>query len=110
MDAKMLDIISGALYNKSVIIKERIGNFSYCQEKRMLKLFKKPTKPSVKIVKGKDGKEGLKINGKLVLPVTCEFIRISDGYVQYYKDGVLCYRMVEDFLNEPCPASVSGWK
>ena len=76
----------------------------------MLKLFKKSTKQRVKIVKGEDGKEGLKINGKLVLPATCEFVRVSDGYVQYYKDGVLCYRMVEDFLNEPGPAVVSGWK
>ena len=53
-----------------------------------------------KIVKGKDGKKGLKINGKLVLSIEYDNINISGKYVSMEQYGVIKMARIEELLND----------
>lgn len=70
--------------------------------------FKEPKKAKVKIVKGKDGKKGLKINGKLVLAVEYDRIDVRGNYVYFEQYGVIRMASIEGLLEPPGPCSVSG--
>ena len=72
----------------------------------MFNLFKTSKNP--KIVKGKGGKKGLKINGKLVLPVKYDDIQVNGKFVWINELGAMRMTTIEDLLNPPGPATVSG--
>ena len=69
----------------------------------MCKLFKHSFKApkvnaKIKIIKGKDGKKGLKINGKLVLDVEYDRVDVIGHNVFFEQYGVIRMASIEELL------------
>ena len=91
-----IDIKLLSVYNVRVILRKGYRQFIYCQVKEMCKLFSNFKKNKIKVVKGKDGKKGVKLDGKIVIPVKCDSIEITEHNVRYVLCGVIHVKSIED--------------